>query len=296
MRLLLIAVVLGACGSSATAPAAPARTAAPFPDDTTSIAQGPRGGFVLAYLRSLADGGKTPLPPCFDRITNRIEAQYQLELGGGAAQVQVFDGPFDRDEVEACVADFDRAIAAIMGEDVVHFRAERRGELTTITQEDPKKTRVGWIAWSPHRVVVAGDEATARRVLANPHPLAADALLQRLWVETEGGDLRLASVRDMTSRFLGVPSTGFTLRAREAETKATKSIFARVQFATDRDAEAALAALAAAPRRAGTPPEVGRFIELLHGRREGHELVVDVGALMTAPDGLATMQALVGAP
>jgi hypothetical protein len=268
-----------------------------IPADAVTIARmSGHDGAVLGYLRRIYSFGGEPAPHCFDEITGRIEDQYQLEIGPELRQVQVFVGAFDRDAVERCVGDFDLSVAVIMGSGrEVHFSAERDGDFTKLTQVTHRGTRIAWIAWTPHRVVVAGERDLAREVIGGAHVMPADAPLARLWARTAGGDMRVASLRDVT-RATGVASDGLFLSARMDDASLSKQVFAHVVLADEATASRALAALQAAPAEPGAAPALARVVELLQPRREGRELVVDIGSFLAAPDGLATLQALVGTP
>jgi hypothetical protein len=223
-----------------------------LPADTVAISGAPRD--QVSLLKWLRETAKTfpalrdkPLPGCWDRVTKRIVASYQIWTGAPGDEAAVLaQGPMDRARAESCIAETSRTAQ-------LPLEMTRKGAVTQFDAEPFGRTYVGWtpswVVWHPQRErVEALLAALPKQSTISPALAAAIARVDRsamLW----GAD-----TRDYSRIVTGVPNRSWTLVARTSgSTIVTRVAF---EYASGDDARRAAAAVAAAGTDPKLPPEL----------------------------------------
>jgi len=282
LAMLVISQLL-ACAHSSGGPAGTCPTAAPvaalskdpaealawLPAEYLSVGYQPRGQIALILYAQEKLGKRAPA--CLGQLAAEVDGLFQLSRRPGDHSVSAIHGLRDRDRAEQCIADVYEALTGqnvILARDMAVTRATTsRGAQYLVWSSD------GWLYSHPER-----DRAQA--MLARPSVstlatplrtmLAQFSLSDTPWVVCKG---------DMTSVYLGVPSTGVTIKVAPVAEQMGRAELT-LTFDSEAIAQRALDTMRAAAEDRTLPEALRKALAELRPARRGLDVELDAAFLL----------------
>lgn len=187
----------------------------------------------LSFLLRFLEHSPLPVPPCVAELRPRIDAQYMVTLPSAGPSINVFHGRLNRAAFEACAV----AFFAALGREVM---VGRQGALSQMTGPSGRDMFVGWVGeeW----VLFHDERPLVEAFLQRSGGLSQQSELLGLLAQVApGAGIWMISTADMTSRLLGVASSGYI--ATLGEDPARPQIQLQLLFSQPSEAEKAAAGI-----------------------------------------------------
>jgi hypothetical protein len=240
-----------------------------LPAEYLSVGYQPPGQIALIVYAQEKLGKSAPA--CLAQVAAEVDGLFQLSRRPGDHSVSAIHGLRDRERAEQCIADVYEALTGqhvILARDGVVTRATTsRGAQYLVWSSD------GWLYSHPER-------ARVEAMLARPGvPALAPALRSTLAQFALGDAPWVVCKGDMTSRYLGVPSTGVTIRVHPAaEQKGRAEMI--LTFDSEAMAQRALETMSAAAGDRTLPEALTKALAELRPERRGAEVELDAASLL----------------